>query len=272
MCLSATFEGSLSADSILDATYESGETSLMSDESKRYSDREVSLIIQSALDLEMKDHLDKTGGLLQSEIEEIARDTGISVDHIRLAINGMPGGKKNIAARRFFGSDTSFERIEIIPQSLTQDELERLNQSLPILTNAADSSVVNGDRLTWKRSALRSFLDGFPLSLSVKKSEGGTAISAHARLNSIATLLFAISGGLGVVVGMKLAVFAMLLIGIGKIALPTSLLLLATGGVVGLGGFWLLARLAFRAFMKRSQEKVVTMIEKIKAAITGMKK
>jgi hypothetical protein len=139
------------------------------------------------------------------------------------------------------------------------------------VANASDSRVVNGNNLTWKRSVLRSFLDGFPLSLSVHNAEAGTAISARARLGSMASVFFAVSGGLGVLVGMKLAVFSILLIGIGTFSLPMIILILAAGGVFGLGGFWALARLAFRAFVKRSQEKLLTMVEKIKAAVKGMK-
>ena len=239
----------------------------MPDESKRYSDREVSLIIQSALDIEMKEHIDDTGGLLLSEIEEIARETGISVDHIRLAVDKIVERRKKSAARLLFGSDTSFERIDIVPQTLTQDELEHLDRSLPILTNTIESKVENSGTLTWKRSILKSFLDGFPLRLSVKKAKNGTEIAAYSKLSTMATLLFAVSGGLGILTGIKLAVFSMLLIGIGKVGLPMSILFLSFGSLIGLGGFWLLARLAFRAFAKRSREKVATIVDKIKIAI-----
>ena len=243
----------------------------MSSESKRYTDREVELIIRSALELERNERPDKTGGLLQSEIEEIAKETGIAPDHIRLAMAGMAGEKRKSVARRLFGSDTSFESIETIPLSLTPEELEYLNRSLPLLTSPADTGVLGDDRLTWKRSALRSFLDGFPLSLSVQKSDDGTAVAAKATLGSMATLLFAVSGGIGVLAGMKLALFAMLLIGIGTIGVPTGILFLSAGGLLGLVGFWFLARLAFRAFVKRSQAKVATMVEKIRAAIQELK-
>ena len=242
----------------------------MADETKRYSDREVALIVRAALDIEKNEYKDEAGGLLLSEIEEIAQETGISVEHIRLAINEIVGHRKKNRARLLFGGETSFESIDIIPHALTQDELERLNQSLPVLTNLSESSVANGGTLTWTRSILKSFLDGFPLRLSVKQGKKGTEIEASANLKSMASVLFAASSGLGVLAGMKLAVFSMLLLGVSNFGMPMSLLFLSLGGLVGFGGFWLLARVAFRSFVKRSREKVATIVDKIKTMIEAM--
>jgi hypothetical protein len=242
----------------------------MPDESKRYSDREVALIIQTALDIEKEEN--GSSGLLLSEIEEIARETGISVEHVRLSVDKIVKGRNSKGIRRLLGSDTSFEKIEIVPQSLTQDEMEHLNQTLPILTNSPESSIVNGGTLTWKRSILKSVLDGFPLRLMVKKSKNGTEIVASAKLNSMASVLFAVSGGVGILAGLKLSVGAMLLIGISTIGLPMSALILSIGSLLGLGAFWLLARLAFRSFVKRSREKVAIIVDKIKATIQSMQK
>jgi hypothetical protein len=252
---------------ILDAPTQYGETSSMSNESKRYSDREAALIIQAALDSEEKERIEDSGGLLLSEIEEIARETGISAEHIRLAVDKIVARRKPSTARLWLGSETSFKSVEIVPHELTQEEMERLDQALPALTNVSEPSVVSGGTLTWKRSILKSFLDGFPLRLSVKSAKNGTAIEASASLNSMASLLFAASGGVGVVVGLKLSIAAMLLIGIGNIGLPLSALFLSLGGFIGLGGFWLLARLAFRSFVKRSRERVAAIVDKIKRSI-----
>lgn len=242
----------------------------MSNESRRYSDREVALIIQAALDIEKQEHIEGGGGLLLSEIEEIARETGISADYIRLAVDKIAAQRKDGASRLLFGSETSFESVEIVPRALTQEELKRLDESLPALTNLTEPSVVHGETLTWKRSILKSYLDGFPLRLRVKRVNDGTAIEASASLKSMAAGLFAVSGGVGIIVGAKLSVAAMLLIGIGTIGLPLSALLLSIGSLIGLGGFWLLARLAFRSFVKRSRGKVAIIVEKIKASIQSM--
>ena len=244
----------------------------MPDEPKRYSDRDVALIIQTALDIEMKEHIEDSGGLLLSEIEDIARETGISVDHIRLAVGTMVEGRKKGAARLLLGSETSIERVEIVDQALTQDELESLDQSLPSLTNQHESSVARGGTLSWKRSGLRSLLDGFPLRLSVKQAKGGTEIAASAKLGSLAAALFAVSGGLGVLVGIKVSLAAMLLVGIGSIGLPLGAASLSLGGLIGLGAAWLMARLAFRSFVKRSRERVAAIVDKIRAAILSMRK
>ena len=242
----------------------------MADESKRYSDREVALIVQAALNIEKKEYKDDAGGLLLSEIEEIARETGISVEHIRLAVERIVERQKKNSARLLFGSEMSFQSIDIIPHALTQDELEHLNQSLPALTNLSESSVVNGGTLTWTRSILKSFLDGFPLRLSVKQGKHGTEIEASANLKSMASVLFAVSSGLGVLAGMKLAVFSMLLLGVSNFEMPMSLLFLSLGGLVGFSGFWFIARVAFRSFVKRSREKVATIVDKIKTVIQAM--
>jgi hypothetical protein len=88
----------------------------MPDESKRYSDREVALIVQAALDIEKKEFIDDAGGLLLSEIEEIARETGISVEHIRLAVDRIVERRKRNSARLLFGSETCLRGSTSFPK------------------------------------------------------------------------------------------------------------------------------------------------------------
>lgn len=244
----------------------------MSDEPRRYSDREVALIIQAALDIEQQEQRDGKGGLLLSEIQDIARETGISVEHVRRAVEGIVEGRKRSRAGLLLGGETSFTCLNVLPQALTQEELEALNQSLPGLTNLSQSSLVKGETLAWSRSVLKSLLDGFPLKLSVRQGGEGTEIEAKARLGSMAALLFAGSSGIGALAGIKVALLAMLLAGIGSFSLPVSALVISAGAIVGAGGFWLLARLAFRAFVRRSREKVATIVDRIKASILAMRK
>ena len=40
--------------------------------------------------------------------------------------------------------------------------------------------------------------------------------------------------------------------------------------LVGFGGFWFIARVAFRSFVTRSREKVATIVDKIKTVIQAM--
>lgn len=239
----------------------------MGDETRKYSDREVALIIQGALDIGKKDG---RGGLLLSEIEGIARETGIPVEHVRLALEKIPEGGDQGFGRVLLGSETFLERVDLVPQVLTQAQLESLNKSLPMLTNSPDPSLVAGGTLSWRRGVLRSLLDGFPLNLTVSQAEGGTRISATARLGSVAAILFGVSGGLGVLGGIKVALLGLVVAGIGTVSLPMSLLALGLGAIVGLGGFWLLARRLYRRFVRRSRERIGATLDRIKAAIQGM--
>lgn len=239
----------------------------MGDESKRYSDREVSAIIQGALDLGRKDG----GGLLLSEIEEIARETGIPVEHVRLALERVREGRDRTFLGGLLGSPTSLERVDLVPRSLSQAQLESLNKSLPMLTDSPEPSLVAEGSLSWRRGLLRSFLDGFPLSLSISQAEGGTRIAATARLGPVALALFAAAGGLGALAGIKVALLGLFVAGIGTLSLPASLAALALGGFVGLGGFWLLARRLYRRFVQRSRERLGASLARIKAAIQGLK-
>lgn len=240
----------------------------MGNESKRYSDGEVSAIIQGALDIGRKDG---GGGLLLSEIEGIARETGIPVEHVRLALERVLEGRDRSLGRVLLGSETSLERLDLVPRALTQGQLESLNKSLPMLTNSPDPSLVDGGSLSWRRGLLKSFLDGFPLSLSISQAEGGTKIAVRARLGPVAAVLFAVSGGLGALAGVKLALLGLLVAGIGTVSLPASLAALAIGGVVGLGGFWLLARRLYRRFVQRSRDRLEASLARIKAAIQDLK-
>jgi hypothetical protein len=243
----------------------------MGDQARRYTEPELSLIIQAALDLEKRSRIEASGGLSLAEIEEIARETGISAEHIRLAVEGLAGQGKKSRSRLLLGGETSIRRTEVLPEELTQAELDRLEASLPALTGQAEGRVAGGGSLTWKRGILKTILDGFPLSLRVDRAEGGTRIEATARLGSMAAVLFAAAGGAGVLVGFKLSILALILVGLGSLPLPTSALVIALGGLVGGGGFWLLARLGFRAFVKRSRERVEGLVARIRAAIKEMR-
>jgi hypothetical protein len=238
----------------------------MADHEKRYSDREFNLIVKTALDLE-KRHPASPEGLLLSDIEAIARETGISVDHVRLAVEQMQEAQNGTPARFWLGSATSLDHQDQVPEHLAPNELERLRQSLPSLAVRSDSKVAADGSLQWKRGVVESMLDGFPLTVQVKDGAQGTEIRAHADLRSTAAGLFLVSGGLGVVLGMKLAFFALLLVGLGNVTLPLGLLTVSAGSLLGLGAFWFLARFGFRWFTQRARTKVADLVARLKAAI-----
>lgn len=57
------------------------------DNSKRFTDREVALILKNAADLDEVQGSGPTKGLSRSDLEEIAAEVGISVDSITQAID-----------------------------------------------------------------------------------------------------------------------------------------------------------------------------------------
>ncbi len=59
------------------------------DDSKRFSDQEVALILKNAADLDEIQGSGQTAGLSRSDLEEIAAEVGISVDSISHAIDMM---------------------------------------------------------------------------------------------------------------------------------------------------------------------------------------
>ncbi len=244
----------------------------MSDQEKRYADREFALIIQAALELERKNPNSAKDGLLLSEIETIAQETGISVEHVRSAVDQIVEAKKKGQAHFWLGSATSFESRDLAPETLNPEQLEQLRQALPSLTTLSESNLAPDGSIQWKRGVLGSMLDGYPLTLQVKNRDRKTEIVARADLRSTAVGLFLISGGAGVVLGLKLALFAMLVIGLGNVTIPTGLLLLSAGGLIGMGGFWFVARWTFRWFAKRARGKVAELVSRIRSAIPSIGK
>ncbi len=244
----------------------------MADHEKRYSDREFALIVKTALDLERKNPGASPEGLRLSDIEAIARETGISVDHVRQAVEQLREAQSRTPARFWLGAETSLETQDLVPEHLTAEGLDQLRQSLPSLTARSESRVASDGSLQWKRGVVESMLDGFPLTVQVKDGAQGTEIRARADLRSTAAGLFLVSGGLGAVLGLKVAFFALLVVGLAHVTLPLGLLAASAGALLGLGGFWVLARVGFRWFVRRARTKVAELVARLKAVIPSTDK
>jgi DNA-binding transcriptional ArsR family regulator len=76
---------------------------MTSDESRRFTDREVALVLRRASEIEESAGTDGRGGLSARDLEEIAREVGISQRAITQAIASLERGEASRRSARCGG-------------------------------------------------------------------------------------------------------------------------------------------------------------------------
>lgn len=107
----------------------------MSDGSRRFTDREVALILKRATDLEETDAPESAGGLSLDDLREIAREVGISSNAIERAVASLDRGPRIGAS--LAGAPRVRKAVRAVPAELDQDGIARL---MRVVDDRADST------------------------------------------------------------------------------------------------------------------------------------
>ncbi len=93
------------------------------DESRRFTDREVALVLRKASELEESEGSGGGGGLTQKELEQIATEVGISTTLVQRAISDLDA---RVGKNPFAPGQLTHQAIRAVPGELDQESVARL--------------------------------------------------------------------------------------------------------------------------------------------------
>ena len=217
---------------------------------KYFTDKQVSLILNRALELQKKD--DKSVqqlGLTPSDLEKIAIEAGIEQEYIRKAISEIDEGtlkRGKSFLQKFLGHKPRVILKKEIPVEIPVSEYENF---LPIIQKAGGiigNHNLLGKTFTWQADQAGMMV----LHVMIVSKNGKTNIEIECNLSQTAGGLFGgLIGGLGVGTGASIG------IAIG-LAVLGSLLFTALVSVGSIGVSYLLARLIYNAIYKSYKKKM----------------
>lgn len=107
----------------------------MSDGSRRFTDREVALVLKRASDLDEAESPEAAGGLSLHDLREIAREVGISPSAIDRAVASLERGPR--IGTSLAGAPRVRKAVRAFPSELDQDGIARL---MRVVDDRADST------------------------------------------------------------------------------------------------------------------------------------
>jgi hypothetical protein len=223
------------------------------DRPRLYSDREVQLILKSAVELQMRadEFHQPAGGMSLEQLEQVAREAGLDAAVIRRAaaqlelandsgINVLLGSPDHVIAER------------TVDFAIEQSEFDRLLEVARSMSREVGEVSTVGRQFGWKGS-----LDGAKTDVTVSVSDHSTTVRVRIDLENEVMGHFMLKGVLGGGMGG--------VVGAGAIASLTGVgaLAIAAGAVVG-GAGYLWARRGLRksaaSYRARAEELVEALV------------
>ena len=96
----------------------------MTDDSRRFTDREVALVLKRASEMELSPEGEPASGLSLSELREIAREVGITAEAIDSAVASLERGRRNVPG--LAGAPRVRKAVHAVAGELDQDGIARL--------------------------------------------------------------------------------------------------------------------------------------------------
>jgi hypothetical protein len=115
---------------------------MTSDESRRFTDREVALVLRKASEIEESEGTDGRGGLSARDLEEIAREVGISQLAITQAIASLERGETS--RRSLLSAPATHRTIRAVEGELSEEAVRRL---VRLIDERADQAGVVSEAL-----------------------------------------------------------------------------------------------------------------------------
>jgi hypothetical protein len=225
------------------------------DSARRYSDREVSLILRRTgqLEEERREAGEAGNGLSLAQLEAVAREAGLDGALVRRAaeelddwVAGRAAGSALLGGRKRLVSERRLDR-EVSAADLTELAGE-INQAFGM----SGQVTVLGRSMVWSSSP---GLRGRQVAVTVVSHDGATVLRIQEALDQVAGGLFGLVGGLG---GAGLGIA--LGVGIGVFAAPVA------AGAVALtcvGGSYALGRSIFSAISSGHQRRLQQLADRL---------
>ncbi len=226
---------------------------------RRFSDKEVALVLRRASALQRSEPTAvDPEGLTQADLEEIAQEAGIDVEHIRQAVAELGADKYADLGTRLAGGPVHVHIERRLPGELTVEELEELVPLMGQATAGHGQASLVGKTLTWSSHTSGNVSSQQVVVSSVR---GETLIRIEEHLGQLAGGLFGgimggVGGGVGLGVGGALggALGSVFLgVGIPAVVIPAS---------------YFLARAIFSDQVRRRQRKLAALADTIEARLS----
>lgn len=223
-----------------------------------FSDKQVSLILKRAIELQKKDSKSLTDpGLTSMDLEKIALEAGINREYIQRAISEVEEGSlkgSKSALEKFLGNKHRIVLKQEIPVEIPVEKYENFLPIIQKLTHISGNHSLIGNTFTW---GVSNYQTGQNMYIMITSKEGKTRVEMESNLGQEAGGIFGgIMGGVGGGVGFGVG-FG---VGIGALASFLFTILFPLGA---LGVSYLLARLIFKAVCKSSHKKLKRLMKEI---------
>jgi hypothetical protein len=232
----------------------------MSDRDRRFTDREVAAVLKKAAEIDEGVGSASASGLAMSDLEDIAREVGISSDALSAAVARVEQGSIREPNRVISGAPASHKAVHAVQGELNE---AALNQLLHLVDERMESAGAITEALgsvRWTSS------DRFASTqVTLTPQDGETTIQVSEKLiPRWKRVLHGIPTAWGAIIGMAVA-------GRGAVPGETIALAIAIGAVLGLGA----GRVAWTFLSQRSEKRVQRLAadlsrEAYNASKTGM--
>lgn len=233
--------------------------------SRHYSDKEVSLILRRATELQRAaPSAANPTGLTLAELEEIAGEAGIEVDLLRQAATELDVSRPSGLGEALTGGPIKIRLERTVLGELSENAMAELVPAIQMAADAPGQASTVGKTLTWSSGGHQNTRS---MQVLIACKDGETLIRLEERLGNLVGGLFG-----GVVGGGGIGTASIL----GPLIGATTGSAILTGGavVVGLGGAYALARAIFRAksaARRRALDKLMfAIVERIEQSVAKL--
>jgi hypothetical protein len=223
---------------------------------RQYSDREVRLILKSAVELQQRraDRAgDHAGGMSLAELEQVAVEAGLDPDFVRRAAAQLDTVGAPSDHNVFLGGPTQLVLERVVSHTIDAARFDTLLDVVRAVTHEVGEVSTVGRQFGWKGR-----LDGAKSDVTVSVSDERTTLRVRIQLDEVALGHFMLKTGLLGVAG-GLITTAAVVTALGPLALVIG------GGILGSTYFW--SRYGLRGstarYRARGHELLDALVERI---------
>jgi hypothetical protein len=169
---------------------------LESDPDRQYTDREVRLILKTAVELQQRadQNIAPGGGMSLAELQQVAAEAGIDPELVRRAAARVDGAASPAERNAFLGSPTQIVLEQVVNKATDPAEFDKFLEVVRATTHEVGEVSTVGRQFGWKGR-----LDGAATAVAVSASEGRTTFRVTIALDEVALGHFMLKGmGVGV--------------------------------------------------------------------------